>query len=78
MAVILGYLKCFLKEDFQDVTKKFLPKKQEIERLYYMAVIVKIRQKGYDVIWIGDIAPGVDDIRVFEISQKGGVICVIR
>ena len=35
MAAILGYLKCFLKEDFQDVTKKFLPKKQEIERLYY-------------------------------------------
>jgi len=28
-------MKCFLKEVFQDATKKILPKKQEIKRLYY-------------------------------------------
>jgi len=39
MAAILEYLKCFLKEDFQDVTKKFLPKKQEIERLYHKGTL---------------------------------------
>ena len=33
MAVILGYQECFLKEGFQDVAKKLLPKKQEIKRL---------------------------------------------
>jgi len=31
MAVILGYLKCSLKEVFQDATKNFLLKKQQIE-----------------------------------------------
>jgi predicted nuclease of predicted toxin-antitoxin system len=33
-----------------------------------------LREKGYDVIWIGDIAPGVDDAKVFEISRKDGRI----
>jgi len=53
MAVILEYLKCFLKEDFQDVTKKFLPKKQEIERLYHRfslilcLVLVSISPKAF-------------------------------
>jgi len=47
MAVILEYLKCFLKEDFQDVTKKFLPKKQEIERLYHrLTQIIKNLKKS--------------------------------
>ena len=32
MAVIIGYLKCSLKKAFQDATKKFLQKKQEIGR----------------------------------------------
>lgn len=31
-----------------------------------------LREKGYDVQWIGDIAPGVDDEKIFEISQKEG------
>jgi hypothetical protein len=35
MAAIIGYVKCSLKRVFQDATKKFLQKKQEIERLYY-------------------------------------------
>lgn len=29
---------------------------------------------GYDVLWIGDIASGVDDTDVFEISQRDGRI----
>ncbi|MCP5102975.1 MAG: hypothetical protein GY950_06340 [bacterium] len=33
-----------------------------------------LREKGYDVIWIGDIASGVEDTKVFEISQKDGRI----
>jgi predicted nuclease of predicted toxin-antitoxin system len=33
-----------------------------------------LREKGYDVIWIGDVAPGVDDAKVFEISRKEGRI----
>ena len=31
-------------------------------------------EKGYDVEWIGDIASGVDDTKVFEISRKDGRI----
>lgn len=33
-----------------------------------------LRDKGYDVKWIGDIASGVDDRIVFEISRKEGRI----
>jgi hypothetical protein len=29
-----------------------------------------LREKGYDVIWIGDIAPGVDDTRVLKSLRK--------
>lgn len=29
-----------------------------------------LRDKGYDVEWVGDIAPGADDTKIFEISRK--------
>jgi len=33
-----------------------------------------LRERGYDVQWIGDIASGVDDSTVFAISRKDGRI----
>ena len=31
-----------------------------------------LRENGYDVQWIGDIASGVDDEKIFELSRKEG------
>jgi predicted nuclease of predicted toxin-antitoxin system len=33
-----------------------------------------LREMGYDVTWIGDIASGADDTEIFEISRKDGRI----
>lgn len=33
-----------------------------------------LREMGYDVTWIGDIASGADDTEIFEISREDGRI----
>ncbi|MGE5340952.1 MAG: DUF5615 family PIN-like protein [Candidatus Omnitrophota bacterium] len=54
--------------------QKALENKFLADECFSFLLTATLRDRGYDVLWVGEINPGIDDTEVFEISRKDGRI----